>query len=83
MLARHYLIMGGRSWPPKIGAKLARVESQLAWGADVKKDLISIDDLGLEQILDYLDLAARWKRCPTPRRRACCRGRSWRRCSRA
>ena len=30
----------------------------------MKKDLISIDDLGLEQILDYLDLAARVEALP-------------------
>ena len=34
----------------------------------MKKDLISIDDLGLEQILDYLDLAARVEALPAEKK---------------
>ena len=36
----------------------------------MKKDLISIDDLGLEQILDYLDLAARVEALPNAEKAA-------------
>jgi aspartate carbamoyltransferase catalytic subunit len=40
------------------------LKNNWGWEVEVKKDLISIDDLRLEQILDYLDLAARVEGIP-------------------